>query len=102
VKPEVTQVLSLSEALTSLRRTYLGSFLLDPEDSRKLSIGDIWRLVEGIGGHLEIQWGFGAPLIDMGHKGPVKAYVHWGREVPNPKYNQSINQSCKIVTSERG
>jgi hypothetical protein len=49
VNPEVIQVLSLSEALTSLRHTYLGSFLLDPEDNRKLSIGDIWSLVEGTG-----------------------------------------------------
>ena len=78
MNPEVTQVLSLSEALTSLRHTYLGSFLLDPEDNRKLTIGAIWSLVEGaglpqFGGHLELQWGFGAPLIDMGHKGPVKA-----------------------------
>jgi len=47
VNPEVTQVLSLSEALTSLRHTYLGSFFLDPEDNRKLSIRAIWSLVEG-------------------------------------------------------
>jgi hypothetical protein len=49
MNPEVTQVLSLSEALTSLRHTYLGSFFLDPEDNRKLSIGAIWSLVEGTG-----------------------------------------------------
>jgi hypothetical protein len=49
VNPKVTQVLSLSEALTSLRHTYLGIFLLDPEDNRKLSIGAIWSLVEGAG-----------------------------------------------------
>jgi len=78
VNLEVTRVLSLSEALTSIRHTYLGSFLLDPEDNRKLSIGAIWSLVEGtglpyFGGHLQLQWGFGAPLIDMGHKGPVKS-----------------------------
>jgi hypothetical protein len=35
VNLEVTRVLSLSEALTSLRHIYLGSFLLDPEDNRK-------------------------------------------------------------------
>jgi hypothetical protein len=40
----------------------------------------------GGGGHLKLQGGFGAPLIDMGHKGPVKAQVHRGREVPNSKY----------------
>jgi hypothetical protein len=49
LNPEVTQVLSLSEALTSLRHTYLGSFFLDPEDNKKLSIGAIWSLVEGTG-----------------------------------------------------
>jgi hypothetical protein len=37
--PEVIKILSLSEALASLRYTYLGSFFLDPEDIRKLSIG---------------------------------------------------------------
>ena len=46
---EVTRILSLSEALTSLRHNYLGSFLLDPEDNRNLSIGAIWSLVEGTG-----------------------------------------------------
>jgi len=49
VNLEVTQVLSLSEALTSLRHTYLGSSFFDPEDNRKLSIGAIWSLVEGTG-----------------------------------------------------
>jgi hypothetical protein len=77
VNPEVTRVLSLSEALTSLRHIYLGSFLLTPEDNRKLNIGAIWSLVEGtglpyFGGHLELQWGSGAPWIDLGHKGPGK------------------------------
>jgi len=37
------------KGLTSLRHTHLGSFLLDPEDNRKLSIGAIWSLVEGVG-----------------------------------------------------
>jgi hypothetical protein len=78
VNPEVTQVLSLSEALTSLRHIYVGSFLLDPEDNRNLNIGAIWSLVEGaglpqFGGHLKLLWGFGASLIDMGHKVSFKA-----------------------------
>ena len=46
---EVTQVLSLSKALTSPRHIYLDSFLLDPEDNTKISIGAIWSLVEGTG-----------------------------------------------------
>jgi hypothetical protein len=33
--PEVIKILSLSEALASLRHTYLGSFFLDPEDIRR-------------------------------------------------------------------
>jgi hypothetical protein len=49
VNLEVTRVLSLSEALTSLRRIYLGSFLFDQEDNRKSSIGVIWSLVGGTG-----------------------------------------------------
>jgi hypothetical protein len=40
---EVIKILSLSEALASLRHTYLVSFFLDPEDVRKLSIGAIWN-----------------------------------------------------------
>ena len=41
--PEVIKILSLSDALASLRHIYLGSFVLDPEDIRKLSIGAIWN-----------------------------------------------------------
>jgi hypothetical protein len=40
---EVIKILSLSEAKASLRHTYLGSFFLDPEDIRKLSLGAIWN-----------------------------------------------------------
>jgi len=37
------------EALASLIHTYLGSFFLDPEDIRKLSIGAIWNFAKGTG-----------------------------------------------------
>jgi hypothetical protein len=47
--PEVIKILSPSEALASLGHTYLGSFLLDPEDIRKLSIRAIWNFAKGIG-----------------------------------------------------
>jgi hypothetical protein len=47
--PEVIQILRMSEALASLRHTYLGSFFLDPEDIRKLGIGAIWDFVKGTG-----------------------------------------------------
>jgi hypothetical protein len=42
-------VLCECEALASLGHTYLGSFLLDPEDIRKLSIGAIWKFAKGTG-----------------------------------------------------
>jgi len=35
--------------LASLRYKYLGSFILDPEDIRKLSIGVIWNFAKGTG-----------------------------------------------------
>jgi hypothetical protein len=37
------------EALASLRHTHLGSFFLDPEDIRKLSIRAIWNFAKGTG-----------------------------------------------------
>jgi len=46
---EVIKILSLSEALASLRHTYLGSFFLDPEDIRKQNTGAIWNFVKGTG-----------------------------------------------------
>jgi len=42
-------ILCECEALASLRHTYLGSFFLDPEDIRKLSIGAIWNFRKGTG-----------------------------------------------------
>jgi hypothetical protein len=35
--------------LAAIRYTYLGSFFLDPEDIRKLSIGVIWNFAKGTG-----------------------------------------------------
>jgi hypothetical protein len=37
------------EVLASLRHKDLGSFLLDPEDNRKLRIGAIWNFGKGTG-----------------------------------------------------
>ena len=42
-------ILCECEALASLRHTHLGSFFLDPEDIRKLSIGAIWNFAKGTG-----------------------------------------------------
>jgi hypothetical protein len=42
-------ILCECEALASLRHTFLGSFFLDPEDIRKLSIGAVWNFAKGAG-----------------------------------------------------
>jgi hypothetical protein len=42
-------ILCECEALASLRHALLSSFVLDPEDMRKLSIGAIWNLGKGTG-----------------------------------------------------
>jgi len=42
-------ILCECEALASLRHTYLGSFLLDPEDVMNLSLGAIWNFGKGTG-----------------------------------------------------
>jgi hypothetical protein len=47
--PEVIKILSPSEAVASLGPIYLGSFFLDPEDIRKLSIGAIWNFAKATG-----------------------------------------------------
>jgi hypothetical protein len=46
-KPQST--FCVSEALTSLRHAYLGSFFLDPEDIRILGMGAIWNFAKGTG-----------------------------------------------------
>ena len=40
-------VLCECEALVALRHTYLGSFFLDSEDVRSLSLGAIWNFIKG-------------------------------------------------------
>jgi hypothetical protein len=42
-------VLCECEALATHRLTYLGSFFLDPEDVRELSLGAIWNFIKGTG-----------------------------------------------------
>ena len=42
-------ILCECEALVSLRHKYLGSFFLDPEDIKNLSIGAIWNFAKGTG-----------------------------------------------------
>jgi len=45
----LVHILCEYEALASLRHTHLGSFFLDPEGIRKLSIGAIWNFGTGTG-----------------------------------------------------
>ena len=40
-------ILCECEALASLRHSYLGCFLLDPEDIRELGMGAIWNFAKG-------------------------------------------------------
>jgi hypothetical protein len=49
------------EALASLRHTFLGSFFLEPEDFKSISLGAIWNFGKVTG----------LPRVGMGHKGPV-------------------------------
>jgi len=42
-------ILCECEALPSLRRTYMGSFFLYPEDIRVLRVGAIWNFGKGTG-----------------------------------------------------
>jgi hypothetical protein len=42
-------VLCECEALVTHRHTYVGSFFLDPEDVRGLSLGAIWNFIKGTG-----------------------------------------------------
>jgi len=44
-------ILCVCEALASLRHICLGSFFLDPEDIRKVSMGAIWNFGKGTGLH---------------------------------------------------
>jgi len=55
-------ILCECEALASLRYTHLGSFVLDPEDVRKLGMGASGTLLKEQGSFNLVQ--------NMGHKGP--------------------------------
>jgi hypothetical protein len=54
-------ILCECEALASLRPAYLGSFFLEPEVIKSISLGAIWNLAKQKGPHKLIR----------GHKGPV-------------------------------
>lgn len=46
---ETDHVLCECEALATLRPTYLGSFVLNPDDVRSLSLEAIWSFITGTG-----------------------------------------------------
>ena len=54
-------ILCEREALASLRHVYLGSFFLEPEDIKSISLEAIWNFSKATG----------LPWIGMGHRGPV-------------------------------
>ena len=79
VKEEISaQILCECEALASLRHVYLGSFFLEPEYIKSISLGAIWNFSKMTG----------LPWFDMGHKGAFNwglgASGPWG---PEPKCN---------------
>ena len=55
----LAHILCECEALASLRHEYLGSFFLDPEDIKHISLGATWKFSKVTG----------LPWIDMEHKG---------------------------------
>ena len=95
VKEETSaHILCECEVLGSLRHAYLGSFCWCQRISRVRAWGPSGASVNSQGSH-DSTWGTNGPLI--------KAYVHWGREVPNPiAINQSINQSTPGGTRTLG
>jgi hypothetical protein len=75
------------EALASLRQAYLGSFFLEPENIKNVSMEAIWN--------------FGKetvlPQIVMGHKGPVnKGLGASGLYGPEPTCDQSIKHMGRV------
>jgi len=90
---EVTSVhiLCACEALSSLRHTYLGSFFLDPENIRKVSMGPYGTLVKEQGS-LNLVIDYGA------QRACIKAQVHQAWEVSNPNAIQfnsmSLSHNC--------
>jgi len=54
-------ILCECEALASLRHANLGSFFLESEDIKSISLGAIWNFSKATG----------LPKMDMGHNGPI-------------------------------
>jgi hypothetical protein len=85
----LAHILCLSEALASLRHTYLGSFSLELEDIKNISLG----------GHLEIWQGNRAP---MSQNGAQRAHqlmprcIGAARPRTQSQINQSINNMEKV------
>jgi len=89
-KETSAHILCECEALASLRHAYLGSFSLEPEDIKSISLGAIWKFSKVTG--LPINW-YGAKRARSSRPrciGTIKI------SVPNPiAINQSINQYAK-------
>jgi len=74
-------ILCECEALASLRHVYLGSFCLEPEDIKGISVGAIWSF---------------SKATDMGHKGHHHLRPRWIRIVRSSTKSQ-INQSISLT-----
>jgi hypothetical protein len=73
-----TQVLCKCEGWATPRQTCLGSYFLDPDDVRNLSLGAVWNFIKGQDSH-DLDFGL------RGCKGSVKiAYVQRARKGSNP------------------
>jgi hypothetical protein len=78
----LAHILCECEALASLTHAYLGSFFLDPEDIKSLSLGAIWNFGNGTG----LPW---TGIRLWGTKGPlIKANVHRDCKGSNPSSDQ--------------
>jgi hypothetical protein len=83
-------VLCECETLGTLRHTYLGSFFVDPEDTRGLSLGAMWNFIKGTG----LSW-LGLKL--KGHKGPVKGLPTFGPQGLDPLFILFYSLLCYAI-----
>jgi len=56
-------ILCERKALASVRHAYLGSFFLEPEDIKSISLGGHLELLAKLWGSHDLTWGTKGPLI---------------------------------------
>ena len=80
------------EALSTLRHSYLGSFSLDPEEVRSLSLGEIWNFIK----EMWLPW---LQLQSKEHKGPVKGLGALGPKGLEPIIFLFLTQNLNLLIS---